>query len=768
MFFVFLFSVFCSFAQEKQTLGLTLSGGGAKGLAHIGVLKALEEESIPIDYICGTSMGAIIGGLYAAGYSIEEIEEIFLDKDFDNLISGVIEKDIEPLYYKKREDASIFTLSFNTKNRFKTNIPMSFINPTKLDYRFLDLFSSATKACKGDFDDLMIPFFCVATNVTDNCQTILRKGDLSSSIRASMTFPFVFTPIELEGKMMCDGGIYNNFPAEEMQNFYSPTLIVGSKVVNNYDNPNDEDFLLYLENIITYDTKYDIPTENGIMIEIDMKDVAIMDFNKKKECINRGYIQAKQYIKDIKKEITRTLGKEELEQKRQEFKTQKTDVTIGNIIIKGVNDNQKSFFERMLTQNLHDDTLTLESLKSNYFALSRYPNVKSISPYIYYDYFLSDYVLELNIKTQSNLETSIGGIISSDPISNIFLGLDYTSIRTNAWRHRINGYLGRYYKSFMYDVSLHVPNRNAPFVLEGVINLNRWNFYRSHSPLFEYSAINYMIQQEDNVQIKLSIPTSRKERFVFKVGYGLIDDDYFLRDYILSTDTSDNTKFNHFVLGLNREFNSMDNDLLPTKGVYSQFNMQYIYGLERFTAGNTADYYEDYKRKHSWLQITFDNRFYTAVSNKYSLGFSSKIFYSFQELFYNKKTSLLNAGIYEPTLETLTGFYPEYRSNQYLAGGMEQVFKLGSFIWGGLEFRLGTYIFVPIRQILENNQMQPYYGEFFQRAYGIATSSLVLATRLGNLSLSLSYHQREDGSTNPWNITCSFGKIVFNEKNIAR
>ncbi|MEE3412812.1 MAG: patatin-like phospholipase family protein, partial [Bacteroidales bacterium] len=91
--FCLLFSLSCSVAQDNQTLGLTLSGGGAKGLAHIGVLKALEQENIPIDYICGTSMGAIIGGLYASGYSVDEIENIFISKEFDALLSGIIEQD---------------------------------------------------------------------------------------------------------------------------------------------------------------------------------------------------------------------------------------------------------------------------------------------------------------------------------------------------------------------------------------------------------------------------------------------------------------------------------------------------------------------------------------------------------------------------------------------------------------------------------------------------------------------------------------------------
>lgn len=143
--FCLLFSLSCSVAQDNQTLGLTLSGGGAKGLAHIGVLKALEQENIPIDYICGTSMGAIIGGLYASGYSVDEIENIFLSKEFDALLSGIIEQDIEPLYYKDKDDASILKINLNAENKLKASLPMSFVNPTKLDYAFMTFFPRQQK-----------------------------------------------------------------------------------------------------------------------------------------------------------------------------------------------------------------------------------------------------------------------------------------------------------------------------------------------------------------------------------------------------------------------------------------------------------------------------------------------------------------------------------------------------------------------------------------------------------------------------------------------
>ncbi len=763
--FVILSVAYTLQAQTRRSFGVVLSGGGAKGLAHIGVLKALEEEQIPIDYICGTSMGAIIGGLYASGYGLEEIQKFFVSKKFDNLLFNKEKNGYHPYYYAPEPDASMIKLKFKADDKLKTILPMGLVNPVHLDYEFMAFFAEANNICKGDYNKLMIPFFCVATNVNDNEQVIMRRGDLGKSIRASMTFPFFFAPIEMEGKMMCDGGIYNNFPSKELEYFFSPDVIIGSKVVNNYDKPNDEDIILYIENMIAYETKYDIPEDKGFMIETDMSDIDVMDFSQKQECINRGYVSAKKQIVELRKKYGDIQTKEEITKKRKDFNSRKKGIQIGDIIIKGVNEKQKIFFERLLIQNLHNDTITLQSIRDNYISLCTYPSVKAVTPSIYYDCSTDKYILELNIKTQKTLGVNLGGMISSDPVSNVFLGLDYVSLAKNAWHHNLNFYFGRYYRSVMYNVKWLLPNTHSPMLLEGLISSNRWNFYRNHTPFFEYSATNYMIQNENNVQVKMSLPVSKHDKMVFKVGYGVIDNDYFIKNYILSTDTNDNTIFNHWVCGFNREYNSLDNSFWPTHGFFSKISIQYIKGREKFKAGNrTNDYDNNYKHNHSWVQINFENKFYTSFNNKYSLGFDTKFFYSFQDLFYTRKSTLLNAGVYTPTLQTLTSFFPEYRATQYMAAGMEHVYKIGEFFGSNFNLRLGGYVFIPIRQVLENEQRQPYYGNFFRVVYPMAHLTGTLTTRVGTLALSVSYHKREDKNINPWNISLSFGAIVFNEK----
>lgn len=772
--FYILFSLLCFlclsplYAQRTTSLGLVLSGGGAKGLAHIGVIKALEEEEIPIDYICGTSMGAIIGGLYASGYSVEEIEQIFLSPTFDEILSNKIDKRIEPLYYKTGQDAGLLKLRLDIDNKMKASLPLGLVNPILLDYSFLNMFSSASKVCKEDFGKLMIPFFCIATNINDHCQQILDSGDLGRAIRASATLPVVFTPVEIDGKMMCDGGAYNNFPAKELIEKYRPDVVIGSKVVNNYDAPNDDDFVLYMENLITHHTAYEIPSDSSVLIDTYMRDISVMDFNKKQECIDRGYACAKKHIGEIRRLIADSLSKEQLQTKRKDFNQKKIPLKIGNIVIRGVSESQKYFFERLLTQNLHDAELTLDNLKNNYVALYRHPNIKSMSPYVYYDHTIRSYVLELDIKAKRVVEAKFGGMFSSSPINYVFLGANYNLIRKNAWQFFVNGYVGRYYRSFMYSAGLHVPNRNLPFYLKAELVVNDWNLYRSHNSLFDYSSLNYLQQMEYNGQIKLAIPLSRMGEMFFKVGVGQSDQDYYQRDYIVYSDTADNTKFNNLVLGVSRIYNSLDDDYLPRQGMFLKFDINCVHGKEKFEPGNHIEGYELYEKNHTWLELSMSNKIYFPITHRYSMGFEATMCYSFQNLFYNKKSSLLNAFSYKPTLETYTSFYPEYRSTQYLAGGWEQIYLALPFNWGSLNVKTGAYLFAPIRQIYENKQKQPYYGGFFERVYPIASVSTILSTNFGNLTLSLSYHRRDHGNNQAWNLSIGFGKIVFNNKNLNR
>ena len=200
-----------------QSVGLVLSGGGAKGIAHIGVIRALEENDIPIDYVAGTSMGAIVGGLYAAGYTPEEMLQLILSEGFADWSTGRINPNLTYYFVKKPNTPAFAELNINLSrkdslDRASSLLPSSLISPLPMNFAFMDLFAAYTAQCGGNFDNLFVPFRCVTSDVIHKHKIVCRSGHLSDAVRASMTFPPVFQPIKMNGVYVYDGGIYDSNP----------------------------------------------------------------------------------------------------------------------------------------------------------------------------------------------------------------------------------------------------------------------------------------------------------------------------------------------------------------------------------------------------------------------------------------------------------------------------------------------------------------------------------------------------------------------------
>ena len=232
-----------------QTVSLVLSGGGAKGLAHIGVIKALEENGIPISNVSGTSMGAIIGGLYSMGYSPDEMIALFKTRDFSNWSKGRIDNDLRyNINSFTNSDAENLSIGLSAdKKGLKPKLFSSYIPTVGMDIAFEELCAQATAVSGGDFNRLFVPFRCNASDVVSKKMVYFRSGNLGLIIRASMTFPMYFKPIFVDSVLLFDGGIYNNFLWRESFQEFNPDFIIGSKVASNSKQPSDEDPLQQVE-----------------------------------------------------------------------------------------------------------------------------------------------------------------------------------------------------------------------------------------------------------------------------------------------------------------------------------------------------------------------------------------------------------------------------------------------------------------------------------------------------------------------------------------
>ena len=197
--------------KKRPSVGVVLSGGGAKGIAHIGVLKILEEVGMPIDYIGGTSMGSLVSALYSIGYSIDSLESIIRSQNWEYLLSDNILR--EDLSITEKQDDDRFLLSFPLSKK-GINLPAGVIRGQHIENLFTELCSPVYKI--RDFNKLPIPFLCIALDINTGEKIVLRKGNLSDAMRASMSIPSVFVPKEIDGHVLVDGGLIDNFPVADV------------------------------------------------------------------------------------------------------------------------------------------------------------------------------------------------------------------------------------------------------------------------------------------------------------------------------------------------------------------------------------------------------------------------------------------------------------------------------------------------------------------------------------------------------------------------
>jgi len=285
---VFLFSFQNSFAQEQKRpkIGLVLSGGGAKGFAHIGVLKVIEEAGIKIDYIGGTSMGAVIGGLYASGYNATQIDSIFHKVNFDELLNDYIPRSAKSFYEKRNDESYALSLPFSN---FKVGIPQAL---SKGLYNF-NLLSRLTRHVRqvNDFNQLPTPFLCIGTNIETGQQVLLNKGNLAQAMLASAAFPTLFTPIEIDGQLLIDGGVANNFPVDEVKNL-GADLIIGVDVQDGLWDKNQlknaTKILVQITNLHSIEQMKNKIKGTDIYITPDIKNFGVLSFDRGREIIQRG------------------------------------------------------------------------------------------------------------------------------------------------------------------------------------------------------------------------------------------------------------------------------------------------------------------------------------------------------------------------------------------------------------------------------------------------------------------------------------------------
>lgn len=299
LFSFFSLSFYSQDTIKRPKIGLVLSGGGAKGLAHIGVLKEIEKAGIKIDYIGGTSMGAIIGGLYACGYTASELDSIFNHLDSDALLKDYIPRGNKTFYEKRNDEVYAFTLPFQN---LKLSAPKGL---SKGMYNY-SLLSGLTYNVRHiyDFNQLKIPFVCIATDIETGQERVFHNGLLPRVITASGAFPSLYTPVEIDGHLYIDGGVVNNYPVEEVKKM-GADYIIGVDV---QDGLKTRDQLKGVTNVLVQISNFDMVDRmkskvamTDLYIKPNINGFSVISFDEGAKIIQKGEEAAQEVAEQLHK-----------------------------------------------------------------------------------------------------------------------------------------------------------------------------------------------------------------------------------------------------------------------------------------------------------------------------------------------------------------------------------------------------------------------------------------------------------------------------------
>lgn len=746
-----------SAASIGQGVALVLSGGGAKAYSHIGVLKALEENNIPVDYIVGNSMGSLIGGLYASGYTADEIEKLITDPEFLEL-TRVNSVRSYCFYQEDEPDASIAHFTFDIGKGFNIRVPLNVYDFQKIDYQLMLYFASAYAASGANFDSLMIPFRCIATDIDSSRLVVFKEGNIAKAVRASVTFPFYVRPISIDGTLYFDGGMYDNFPVDIAIKEFNPDFVIGSKAVNNYESPDPDNAISLVQSMLMAKADFDINPELGIVIESNTGEGTIFQFENVEQYIDSGYNAALRNIENI---LIRT-GKTKpnaVEIARTEFKKSVPEIDVQRVNFVGLNSKQRVYFEKLYGSN--DKYEDSEDFGRFYNCLINNENVVSVYPEVSFDSTEKNYSIDLIVRKSQPFRFGVGGYISSSGVNQGFVDIGFNFLGKNAKIINVGAYFGTFYNSISGMGKIEFPGR-MPITTKVKFLLSRKNYFSNVRYFFEDDFPAYIISDENYLDVSVGVPLMTTG--VIQLGISNINASfrYYQDNYFSRSDTTDVSNFYFLSPWVSVESNTLNYKMYPTSGHFIHLGYSFYPGNEKYTEGSGKSHNTEITNHIQYHTFKFHATKYFNLGNSFSMGIDIGAGYSTKPLQSNYVSTLLMAMPYEPIPIMKSLFLENYRANKYGSGGV----VLDVNFFRNLNFRLDGYYYVPYEKILrgETNN-HAYLSSPFSYNYFAGSARIVYRPPIGVVSASVNYLEKPGSK---FGFLINIGYLIFNKSQLNR
>lgn len=426
------------FAQEDKRVGLVLSGGTARGLAHIGVLKVLEEEKVPVEYVTGTSMGSIIGGLYSIGYTPDEIEKIASEMDWISLFNDSIERKDKGISRNLIEDRNTMVLPME---KFIPKIPSGAVGGKSASEQLNNLFFGVLEV--NDFKKFPKKFALVATDLNTGEGVMIDRGSIATAVRSSLSIPSVFNPVQDGERLYVDGGVVRNLPVQDVKVLgadYTIEINVGEGFSKR--DPEKLNIAGVISDSMTIAGRQEVERQIRMLdlyMTPNLEKIESYDFGKVKEIIAAGEKVARDNIESIRK-LSNPEKFAELEEKRREFrKTWKDEYDIKYVEIRGNKKYEKKYFNKYLPKNLGMMKKSdMEKIVNELYGNGDFSTV-------YYEVKNND-TLVINVQEKAGDYLTLSGNVNNEDMATVTVGIQGNKTINNAdTRYRLNGIIANEY-----------------------------------------------------------------------------------------------------------------------------------------------------------------------------------------------------------------------------------------------------------------------------------------------------------------------------------
>lgn len=733
----------------RESVGLVLSGGGAKGIAHVGVIKALEENDIPIDYIAGTSMGAVVGSLYSCGWSPDSMLNFFKSPDFHYWSTGVINP-ADKYYFSMPEPTPKWVgvnLNFKDSAIFSMNLlPTNLISPLPMNIEFMRLFSKYTKQCNENFDSLFVPFRSVCSDVYHKRKIVCKSGSLGDAVRASMSFPLVFKPIKLDGVLVYDGGIYDNFPVNVMHQDFDPDFIIGVSVSSPDSKPEEGNIYSQLEDMIIQNNNYSLNPDLGVKIQVPVLQFGVLDFGKAQEIYEIGYKTGLAMVDSIKHRCAARRELSEVNRRREEFASETPTILFDNVEVEGATPSQARYLTFLFDRGRKKPFGMVQAQNSYYQAVTGGKLSNLVPNAVFHG---DSTTLLLNATVKNSWSIGAGGWISSSTNSMLYLNFGYHTLRFNSLDADLSGWLGQTYFAGMASVKFAL-HSIVPSYLKLIGVVSRQKFYSSELLFYQNNSPSFISDYQAYVRLQYCRAAGRLGKIYADLGYAYLWDKYF-PDGVEDFAHTSRDKSQYKVLAVRAGYirNSLNDLMYPSEGESLQ---AYIMGAlehsKHIKAGEKGADLSYVAYPKARLEIEWKR--YFPLHKHFKLGVMANGMATLRHHHQNYTAALISAPAFAPTPSTKNYFNQGFRSENYIAAGIMPVLTP----IGNLQFRGDFYLYTPVRNAVKKADGRLGYKGWFRKAEFIGEVAAVYNFSFASLSIYcnyLSYPSRN------WNFGINFG-----------